>query len=54
MQTNTSPNIRRWERESATIPIKLVLKAESFKADNLATTGERGALLPDLMARERA
>jgi len=38
MQTNTFPNARRWERESATISIKLVLKAERFKADNSATT----------------
>jgi hypothetical protein len=29
---------RRWEREPAHIPIKLVLKAERFKADNSATT----------------
>ena len=38
MQTIISSNVRRWERESAKIPIKLVLKAESFKADNSATT----------------
>jgi|ERR1039458_3875651 hypothetical protein len=37
MQTNISSNVRRWERESAAISIKLVLKAESFKADNSAT-----------------
>ena len=38
MHTNTSSNMRRWERESAAISIKLVLKAEHFKADNSATT----------------
>ena len=27
---------RRWERELATIPIRLVLKAENFKADDSA------------------
>jgi hypothetical protein len=37
MQTNNPPNVSQWERESATIPIGLVLKAESFKADNSAT-----------------
>ena len=29
---------RRWEREPAHIPIKLVLKAERFKTDNSAAT----------------
>jgi hypothetical protein len=38
MQVNTSPNMRRWERESAAISVKLVLKAERFKADNSAIT----------------
>ncbi len=38
MQTIISSNARRWERESATVPIRLVLKAESFKADDSATT----------------
>jgi hypothetical protein len=39
MQTNISPNIRRGERESATIPIKLVLKAEIFKAETWRRPG---------------
>jgi len=41
MPTNpstNSTNLRRWERELATISISLVLKAESFEADDLATT----------------
>jgi hypothetical protein len=38
MQMTDYPNMRRWERESAAISIKLVLKAESFKADNSAVT----------------
>ncbi|MGO8790063.1 MAG: PilZ domain-containing protein [Terriglobia bacterium] len=38
MQTDTPTNSRRWERELATIPISLVLKAERFKTDNFATT----------------
>jgi hypothetical protein len=38
MQINTSPNVRRWERDPANVPIKLVLKAESFKSDNSAIT----------------
>jgi c-di-GMP-binding flagellar brake protein YcgR len=37
MQTNTPANLRRWERQPATIPINLVLKAEDFKVDNSAT-----------------
>ena len=38
MQTNNPVNNRRWEREPAAIPISLVLKAENFKSDTLATT----------------
>ena len=38
MQPITPSNVRRWERELAPIPIRLVLKAESFKADDSATT----------------
>jgi hypothetical protein len=38
MQTNTPTNPRRWERERATIPISLVLKAEMFRSDDSATT----------------
>jgi hypothetical protein len=38
MQTNTAANSRRWERELATIPVRLVLKAENFKADDSAVT----------------
>ena len=37
MQTSTPANRRRWERQPATIPIKLVLKAENLKVDNSAT-----------------
>jgi len=37
MQTNTPANRRRWERQPATIPISLVLKAENLKVDNSAT-----------------
>ena len=38
MQTNTSVPPRGWERQPATIPISLVLKADHFKADNSAIT----------------
>jgi hypothetical protein len=38
MQANSIHTPRRWEREPAHIPIKLVLKAEKFKADNSAVT----------------
>jgi len=38
MEANSSHTPRRWEREPAHIPIKLVLKAERFKADNSAIT----------------
>ena len=37
MQTNNGPNLRRWERQPATIPINLVLNAEDHKVDNSAT-----------------
>ena len=37
MRTNTHANRRRWERQPATIPISLVLKAENLKVDNSAT-----------------
>ena len=37
MQTNIPANLRRWERQPATIPINLVLKAENLKVDNSAT-----------------
>ncbi len=37
MQTNTPANLRRSERQPATIPISLVLKAETFMVDNSAT-----------------
>src|ERR1039458_9058379 len=36
MQTNTSVPPRRWERQPATIPISLVLKAENLTEDNSA------------------
>jgi PilZ domain len=38
MQTNIPLNVRRWERELAEVPVRLVLKAESFKSDNSAIT----------------
>jgi hypothetical protein len=37
MQTNNGPNLRRWERQPATIPINLVLNAERHGVDNSAT-----------------
>ena len=36
METNTAVTPRRWERQPATIPIGLVLKANHFKADDSA------------------
>lgn len=36
MQTNASVNSRRCERKIATIPIKLVVKADIFNADDSA------------------
>ena len=36
MHENTSHTPRRWERQPATIPIILVLKADHFKAENSA------------------
>lgn len=38
MPTNSPANVRRSERDPATIPISLVLKAETFMVDNSATT----------------
>jgi hypothetical protein len=38
MATNSSANLRRWEREPAAISISLVLKGESFRTDESATT----------------
>ena len=37
MQTNTPADLRRWERQPATIPINLVLKADDLRVDNSAT-----------------
>jgi hypothetical protein len=37
MRTNIPANIRRSERQPTTIPISLVLKAETFMVDNSAT-----------------
>ena len=37
MEANTSANLRRWERQPATIPISLVLRSEDLKVDNSAT-----------------
>ena len=37
MQTNNGPNLRRWERQPATIPINLVLNAERHGVDSSAT-----------------
>jgi hypothetical protein len=37
MQTNNRANLRRWERQPATIPINLVLNAEDHKVDSSAT-----------------
>jgi len=38
MQTDAHANVRRSERETATIPISLVKKAEDFRVDDSATT----------------
>ena len=38
MQTNNPAIPRRWERQPAKIPIRLVLKADHFKADDSAIT----------------
>lgn len=38
MHENNSQTPRRWERQPATIPIGLVLKADHFKADDSAIT----------------
>ena len=38
MQPKTPGNLRQWERESANIPVSLVLSAEKFKEDASATT----------------
>jgi hypothetical protein len=37
MRANSSANLRRWERQPATIPISLVLKAENLIEDDAAT-----------------
>ncbi len=37
-QSNTAANQRQWEREPASIPVSLVLRAEKFKSDPDATT----------------
>src|ERR1017187_10921138 len=37
MQANTPTDLRRWERQPATIPINLVLKADDLRVDNSAT-----------------
>ena len=36
MQTNTSVSPRRWERQPATVPISLLLKAEDLTEDDAA------------------
>ena len=38
MQEDFSHIPRRWDRELSAIPIKLVLRAETFKSDNSAVT----------------
>ncbi|HXW12890.1 MAG TPA: PilZ domain-containing protein [Terriglobia bacterium] len=53
MQPNIPVNPRRWERALAAIPIRLVLKAENFKADDSATTVDvslRGAKVQTRLA----
>lgn len=37
MPMDTPINLRRWERQPATIPINLVLKSEDLRVDNSAT-----------------
>jgi len=53
MQPNIPVSPRRWERALATIPIRLVLKPENFKADDSATTVDvslRGAKVETSLA----
>ena len=38
MQTNTSANLRRWERQPSKIPISLALEDDHLKADDSAIT----------------
>ena len=37
MEANSRADLRRWERQPATIPISLVLRGEDLKVDNSAT-----------------
>ncbi len=53
MTSNIPVNPRRWERALAEIPIRLVLKAENFKADDSAMTVDvslRGAKVQTRLA----
>ena len=38
MQTNSPPDLRRWEREPVAIPVRLVLKADKLKSDTSTAT----------------
>ena len=38
METINPVDLRTWERESAEIPVRLVLRSEKFKVDDAATT----------------
>ncbi len=38
MPANNRGDLRRWERQTAAIPVSLVLEAENFRADPSATT----------------
>ena len=38
MQTITSADFRRWEREPAAIPVRLVLKSDKLKPDTFTAT----------------
>jgi hypothetical protein len=38
MATQNPGDLRRWERQTAAIPVSLVLEAENFRSDPSATT----------------
>ena len=38
MQSNSTANLRRWEREEVAISVSLVLKAGELKSDNSTAT----------------
>ncbi len=38
MERQSTQTPRRWDRDSVTMPVRLVLSSERFKSDNSATT----------------